>query len=175
MIYFFFGISNGIFFAPPSELLIWFAIRDGSIGINFHIFIISNTLGHLLLFFLSSRHKVLFMKSVCWVTMLVLRRDYSIHYKNSIEWLHEKSGWYIFYGRLMPFFHTFTSIVAGFYEENVLKFFIFTLLGNYTFGFLIFLHFKILSQFLNQFSYIFVLLASVVIVHLIIKRKIDRI
>jgi membrane protein DedA with SNARE-associated domain len=166
-----FGFTNGIFFTPPSELVIWLAIRDGTIGTSFHLFILANSAGHFILFWLAGRHKALLSGLVCHLASLILRRDFSTHYRNSIDWLHEESGWYMFYGRLLPFFHTFTSIVAGFHNEKPMKLLLFTILGNYMFGVLIFVHFVFLSKILNQFSYLLVLFLTFVIVHILIKRR----
>lgn len=170
MEYILFGLSNGVFFGPPSEIVIWAAIKNGGLSTAFHSFVISNILGHTILFLISKRYIHTIESVILYVDELLSKNGrVKSNYERSMAWIHEPSGGYLFYGRLLPFFHTFTSIVAGKFSENIWKFMIFTIFGDYFFAILIYFHFKFFSKYLSDFSYVLLLLLSVALIHKVVR------
>lgn len=173
MFYFLLGVTNGIIFTPPSEIVIWHALNTSGIASEFHFFILGNSIGHILLFHIfkkysSSLENFFFVKiHFKWV------KNFSSTYRKCISWLHEPSGTYLIYGRLLPFFHTFTSIVAAKNKINYLKFVVLTIVGDYFFGLIIFFHYSALSELLDQASYLIVLLVTFALIHWVVKRKVN--
>lgn len=173
MIYFLLGITNGVVFTPPSEIVIWSALSINGIGFEFHQFILGNAIGHIFLFHIfkkysSSLENFFFVKvRFEWV------KSFELTYTNCISWLHEPSGSYLVYGRLLPFFHTFTSIVAAKNKVSYCKYVSLTIAGDYLFGIIIFFHYSILSKLLDQASYLVVLLLTFALVHWFVKRRVN--
>lgn len=175
-IYFLFGLSNGIIFGPPSEYVIWAAVKENGLGLEFHIFIIANILGHVILFELAKGHYKTIEKFVLRIPLpLKFKKQFIRSSRRSIAFFHEPSGLYVLYGRCLPFFHTFVSIVAAHKGLSRLRFIGLTISGDYVFGLLIYVHYTIFSQLFGQALYLAFLFLTATAVHFVLKRRIRQV
>lgn len=121
-----FGITNGVFFTPPSEYVYFYIFDQWGYGEFAYLFTMANTVGHIILFQIFLRYS----------NHPYLRHRIVMKYINQFSALVEKVGAeraYLVWFRCLPFLHTFVSIIAALKREDRKKFIILTLFGNVAF------------------------------------------
>lgn len=174
MWYFLAGLANGVVFGPPSELVIIaaFALEDSPV-VPLLQFIAGNTIGHIFLFWLTRSNFPFIIKLICQVEAIFTSNQYTERLINrSMQWLKEPSGWYLVYGRLLPFFHTFTSIVAATDNRGTLAVFFGALLGNFLFVAVLGFNYFVISAVVGKTVGALVVFLMVAALHYFLKRKI---
>ncbi len=174
MIYYAFalGVSNGLLFTPPSEFVIWWILTNGGGNLELSCFILGNTIGHLLLFGVTKA----FIRYLNGKDLVSYLRDTEKHIPllaaRCMGFLHEGRGYYVAYGRLLPFFHSFTSVIAAYHDVPVKKVIAHTFIGNVLFTLMLALGITYLNSAVGKW-YTLVVVAIIAIGSHLLLKKID--